>query len=318
MVGGYAGQLSLGQGIFYGLGASCGMLLVGAGISPWIGIVAGAALAVLVALAISFPCFRLHGPSFSLATIAFLEVFRVLAARSSPMLTLERVDASYGATSILHAASLEVRAGEVVTIVGANGAGKTTTLRTIAGFVTPTRGRILFEDEDVTRLSGHEMVARGVTLIPEGRQLFPEMTVRENLLTGAYRRAARERQSETLADVLDLFPRVRERLDQNAGSLSGGEQQMVAIARGMMARPKLLMFDEPSLGLAPIVVAQVFAVVDRIARTGATVLIVEQNVFHTLQVADRGYVLENGEIVLADASAALLDNDHVRRTYLGI
>ncbi|SFM83352.1 ABC transporter ATP-binding protein [Methylobacterium pseudosasicola] len=234
------------------------------------------------------------------------------------MLTLERVDAGYGATSILHAVSLDVRAGEVVTIVGANGAGKTTTLRTIAGLVRPTRGRILFEDEDVTRLSGHEMVERGVTLIPEGRQLFPEMTVRENLLMGAYRRAARERQTETLAEVLDLFPRVRERLDQNAGSLSGGEQQMVAIARGMMARPKLLMFDEPSLGLAPIVVAQVFAVVDRIVKTGATVLIVEQNVFHTLQVADRGYVLENGEIVLADASAALLDNDHVRRAYLGI
>ena len=234
------------------------------------------------------------------------------------MLTLERVDAGYGATSILHAVSLDVRAGEVVTIVGANGAGKTTTLRTIAGLVKPTRGRILFEDEDVTRLSGHEMVERGVTLIPEGRQLFPEMTVRENLLMGAYRRAARERQSETLAEVLDLFPRVRERLDQNAGSLSGGEQQMVAIARGMMARPKLLMFDEPSLGLAPIVVAQVFAVVDRIVKTGATVLIVEQNVFHTLQVADRGYVLENGEVVLADASAALLDNDHVRRAYLGI
>ncbi|GJE12361.1 MULTISPECIES: ABC transporter ATP-binding protein [Methylobacterium] len=234
------------------------------------------------------------------------------------MLTLERVDAGYGATSILHAVSLDVRAGEVVTIVGANGAGKTTTLRTIAGLVKPTRGRILFEDEDVTRLSGHEMVERGVTLIPEGRQLFPEMTVRENLLMGAYRRAARGRQAETLAEVLDLFPRVRERLDQNAGSLSGGEQQMVAIARGMMARPKLLMFDEPSLGLAPIVVAQVFAVVDRIVKTGATVLIVEQNVFHTLQVADRGYVLENGEVVLADASAALLDNDHVRRAYLGI
>lgn len=234
------------------------------------------------------------------------------------MLTLERVDAGYGATSILHAVSLDVRAGEVVTIVGANGAGKTTTLRAIAGLVRPTRGRILFEDEDVTRLSGHEMVERGVTLIPEGRQLFPEMTVRENLLMGAYRRAARERQSETLSEVLDLFPRVRERLDQNAGSLSGGEQQMVAIARGMMARPKLLMFDEPSLGLAPIVVAQVFAVVDRIVKTGATVLIVEQNVFHTLQVADRGYVLENGEIVLADASAALLNNDHVRRAYLGI
>ncbi|MFE1597627.1 ABC transporter ATP-binding protein [Methylobacterium sp. ID0610] len=234
------------------------------------------------------------------------------------MLRLEGVHAGYGATTILHDVSLEIGAGEVVTIIGANGAGKTTTLRTIAGLLTPTAGRITFEGEDVTRLSGHRMVERGVTLIPEGRQLFPEMTVRENLLMGAYRRAARARQAETLEEVLDLFPRVRERLDQNAGSLSGGEQQMVAIARGMMARPKLLMFDEPSLGLAPIIVAQVFAVVDRIVKTGVTVLIVEQNVFHTLQVADRGYVLENGEIVLRDAAKALLANDHVRRAYLGI
>ncbi|MBY0297001.1 MAG: ABC transporter ATP-binding protein [Methylobacterium sp.] len=234
------------------------------------------------------------------------------------MLRLEGVHAGYGATTILHDVSLDVAAGEVVTIIGANGAGKTTTLRTIAGLLTPTAGRITFEGQDVTRLSGHEMVERGVTLIPEGRQLFPEMSVRENLLMGAYRRAARARQAETLEEVLELFPRVRERLDQNAGSLSGGEQQMVAIARGMMARPKLLMFDEPSLGLAPIIVSQVFAVVDRIVRSGVTVLIVEQNVFHTLQVADRGYVLENGEIVLRDAAKALLANDHVRRAYLGI
>ncbi|GJD50865.1 High-affinity branched-chain amino acid transport ATP-binding protein LivF [Methylobacterium crusticola] len=234
------------------------------------------------------------------------------------MLTLEGVHAGYGATTILHDVSLEVGAGEVVTIIGANGAGKTTTLRTVAGLLAPSSGRITFEGEDVTRLSGHRMVERGVTLVPEGRQLFPEMTVRENLLMGAYRRAARQRQARTLDEVLDLFPRVRERLGQNAGSLSGGEQQMVAIARGMMARPKLLMFDEPSLGLAPLVVAQVFAVVDRIVRTGVTVLIVEQNVFHTLQVADRGYVLENGEIVLRDDARALLANDHVRRAYLGI
>ncbi|GJE02944.1 ABC transporter ATP-binding protein [Methylobacterium isbiliense] len=234
------------------------------------------------------------------------------------MLRLEGVHAGYGATTILHDVSLDVAAGEVVTIIGANGAGKTTTLRTIAGLLTPTAGRITFEGQDVTRLSGHEMVERGVTLIPEGRQLFPEMSVRENLLMGAYRRAARARQAETLEEVLELFPRVRERLDQNAGSLSGGEQQMVAIARGMMARPKLLMFDEPSLGLAPIIVSQVFAVVDRIVRSGVTVLIVEQNVFHTLQVADRGYVLENGEIVLRDEAKALLANDHVRRAYLGI
>jgi branched-chain amino acid transport system ATP-binding protein len=234
------------------------------------------------------------------------------------MLKLEGIDAGYGATTILHSVSLEVQAGEVVTIVGANGAGKTTTLRTIAGLLRPTAGRVFFEGQDVTRLAVHEIVDLGITLIPEGRQLFPEMTVRENLLMGAYRKAARDRQHQTLEEMLNLFPRVKERLEQNAGSLSGGEQQMVAIARGMMARPKLLMFDEPSLGLAPIIVSQVFEVIDAIVKTGTTVLIVEQNVFHTLKAADRGYVLENGEIVLSDRADALLNNDHVRQAYLGI
>lgn len=234
------------------------------------------------------------------------------------MLKLEDVHAGYGATTILHNVSLEVQPGEVVTIVGANGAGKTTTLRTIAGLLQTTSGRITFEGRDVTRLSSHEMVDLGITLIPEGRQLFSDMTVRENLLMGAYRKAARQEQDATLDHVLSLFPRVGERLDQKAGSLSGGEQQMVAIARGMMAKPKLLMFDEPSLGLAPIIVAQVFEVIDTITKTGATVLIVEQNVFHTLKAADRGYVLENGEIVLSDTAEALLHNDHVRQAYLGI
>lgn len=234
------------------------------------------------------------------------------------MLKLEDVHAGYGATTILHNVSLEVQPGEVVTIVGANGAGKTTTLRTIAGLLLPTSGRITFEERDVTRLSSHEMVDLGITLIPEGRQLFSDMTVRENLLMGAYRKAARQEQDATLDHVLSLFPRVGERLEQKAGSLSGGEQQMVAIARGMMAKPKLLMFDEPSLGLAPIIVAQVFEVIDTITKTGATVLIVEQNVFHTLKAADRGYVLENGEIVLSDTAEALLHNDHVRQAYLGI
>jgi branched-chain amino acid transport system ATP-binding protein len=234
------------------------------------------------------------------------------------MLTLEGVNAGYGPTTILHGVSLDVQPGEVVTIIGGNGAGKTTTLRTVAGLIRPTAGRITFEGRDVTRLAAHEIVDLGITLIPEGRQLFPDMTVRENLLMGAFRRAARDRAAQTMEEVLALFPRVRERLEQNAGSLSGGEQQMVAIARGMMARPRLLMFDEPSLGLAPIIVAQVFEVIDAIVKTGATVLIVEQNVHHTLNAADRGYVLENGEIVLADAAQALLTNPHVRQAYLGI
>lgn len=234
------------------------------------------------------------------------------------MLTLENIDAGYGPTTILQDVSLEVKEGEIVTIVGANGAGKTTTLRTIVGQIKPRAGKICFLGEDITRLPGHEVVDRGIILVPEGRQLFPEMTVRENLQMGTYRKAAREHQEQRLEEVLALFPRVRERLDQNAASLSGGEQQMVAIARGMMAKPRILMFDEPSLGLAPIVVSQVFDVVRQIAATGTTVLLVEQNVFTTLKVANRGYVLENGQVVLADTSEALLKNDHVRRAYLGI
>jgi len=234
------------------------------------------------------------------------------------MLEVSGVDAGYGATVILQDVSLKVDHGEVVTIVGANGAGKTTFLRTIAGLVTPRRGSVTFEGRDITKLAAHQIVDLGITLIPEGRQLFPDMTVRENLLMGAYRRHARDRQADTLDEVLALFPRLGERLEQHASSLSGGEQQMVAIARGMMARPKLLMFDEPSLGLAPIVVAQVFEVIERVAAAGTTVLIVEQNVYHTLKAADRGYVLENGRTVLNDTAEALLVNDHVRQAYLGI
>ncbi|MCA0964065.1 ABC transporter ATP-binding protein [Salipiger bermudensis] len=234
------------------------------------------------------------------------------------MLEVKNVDAGYGSTVILQDISLHVEPGEVVTIVGANGAGKTTLLRTISGLVKPRTGAITFEGKDITKLEAHDTVDRGITLIPEGRQLFPDMTVRDNLLMGAYCRHARDYQDDTLHEVLELFPRLRERLDQHASSLSGGEQQMVAIARGMMARPKILMFDEPSLGLAPIIVSQVFEVIAQVAATGTTVLIVEQNVFHTLKAADRGYVLENGRMVLTDDADALLQNDHVRQAYLGI
>ena len=234
------------------------------------------------------------------------------------MLELKGIHSGYGATTILHDVSLKVTEGEVVTIVGANGAGKTTTLRTISGLIQPTAGSIHFDGQDITQLSSHEVVELGITMIPEGRQLFPDMTVRENLKMGAYRKGARASQSQLMEEVLALFPRVKERLEQKANSLSGGEQQMVAIARGLMAKPRLLMFDEPSLGLAPIIVSQVFEVIDSIVKTGATVLIVEQNVFHTLKAADRGYVLENGEIVLTDDADALLENPHVRKAYLGI
>jgi len=235
------------------------------------------------------------------------------------MLELTGIEAGYGSTMILRDMSLNVSAGEVVTIIGANGAGKTTTLRTISGLIKPTMGTIRFDGDDITRMPAHEIVDRGIIMIPEGRQLFPEMTVRENLLMGAYRgRRTHGKTDSVLEEVLSLFPRVKERLEQNASSLSGGEQQMVAIARGLMAQPRLLMFDEPSLGLAPIIVSQVFSVIDAIVKQGTTVLLVEQNIFHTLKAADRGYVLENGRIVLADTAAALLDNEHVKKAYLGI
>ncbi|WP_163576831.1 ABC transporter ATP-binding protein [Halomonas faecis] len=234
------------------------------------------------------------------------------------MLRLNNVTAGYGATTILHDISLEVSEGEVVTIVGGNGAGKTTTLRTVSGLIEATAGSITFEGEDITHLPAHQVVNRGITLIPEARQLFPEMTVLENIQMGAYRPAAKTRYDQRLEEVLTLFPRVKERLHQQAESLSGGEQQMVAIARGMMACPKLMMFDEPSLGLAPIVVSQVFDVVKRIAESGTTVLIVEQNVYQTLKVADRAYVIENGRIVMDGQAEELMGDDHIRKAYLGI
>lgn len=234
------------------------------------------------------------------------------------MLRLNNVTSGYGATTILHHVSLEVNEGEVVTIVGGNGAGKTTTLRAVSGLIEATAGSITFEGEDITHLPAHQVVNRGITLIPEARQLFPEMSVLENIQMGAYRSAAKSQYDQRLEEVLTLFPRVKERLQQQAESLSGGEQQMVAIARGMMACPKLLMFDEPSLGLAPIVVSQVFEVVKQIAASGTTVLIVEQNVYQTLKVADRAYVIENGKIIMDGQAQELMGNDHIRKAYLGI
>lgn len=234
------------------------------------------------------------------------------------MLKLNNVHAGYDGTEILRGVSFEVNAGEVITIVGANGAGKTTTLRSLCGIVEPSQGTIEFEGERIDGSRPDQIVAAGLTLIPEGRQLFPYLSVRDNLLMGAYKRSARANYKQRLDDVLDLFPRVRERLEQNAGTLSGGEQQMVAIARGLMAEPKLLMFDEPSLGLSPLLVSQVFDIINKILELGTTVLIVEQNIVHTLRIADRGYVLENGEVVLSGTGQELLDNPHVKRAYLGL
>ena len=233
------------------------------------------------------------------------------------MLKLRDLSAGYGKSEVLRGVSLDVNVGEVVTLVGANGAGKTTTLKTLCGLVAASGGSIEFNGHSLLGMAPHEIVDLGVTMVPEGRQLFPFLTVEENLLMGAYKRSARAVRSQRLAEVLDIFPRVKERLPQFAGSLSGGEQQMVAIARGMMAGPKLLIMDEPSLGLSPLLVEQMFDVVRLVASRGTTVLLVEQNVFHTLKLADRGYVLENGSIALTGTGAELLGNPHVRRAYLG-
>jgi branched-chain amino acid transport system ATP-binding protein len=234
------------------------------------------------------------------------------------MLKLQGVSAGYGGTEIIRNISMEVNRGEVVTIVGANGAGKTTTLRTICGIVKPTSGTIEFEGNVISGLRSDQIVNVGLTMVPEGRQLFPFITVQDNLLMGAYKRGARDVAEQRMEEVLEIFPRLRERLTQLGGSLSGGEQQMVAIARGLMANPALLMFDEPSLGLSPLLVSQVFDVIDRIVSMGTTVLIVEQNIVHTLKIAHRGYVLENGEVTLTGTGAELLENPHVKKAYLGI
>lgn len=233
------------------------------------------------------------------------------------MLKVSNLTSGYGKTQVLNGLDFEVHAGEIVTLIGANGAGKTTTLKTLCGVIGSTAGKVEFEGRDVTNLTPYDIVDAGITMIPEGRQLFPHFTVRDNLLMGSYKRAARAIVNRKLDEVLTLFPRVKERLNQYAGLLSGGEQQMVAIARGMMADPKLLVFDEPSLGLSPLLVQQMFDIIRNVTDHGMTVLLVEQNVFRTLRLADRGYVLENGSIVLTGTGEELLVNPHVKKAYLG-
>jgi branched-chain amino acid transport system ATP-binding protein len=234
------------------------------------------------------------------------------------MLRVERLEVAYGRIQALWGVSFEVGQGEIVALVGANGAGKTTTLKTISGLLRPSAGSILLEGEPLERCTTVEIVERGVVHVPEGRKLFPEMTVRDNLLLGGYGRAARPRQRQRLEEAFAIFPRLRERERQLAGTLSGGEQQMVAIARGLMAGPRILMLDEPSLGLAPIVVEEMFGVIETINRAGVTVLLVEQNTEHALAVAHRGLVLESGRVALSGTGAELLASPQVRQAYLGM
>ncbi len=234
------------------------------------------------------------------------------------LLELADVSAHHGDLQALFGVSLEIRAGEIVAIVGANAAGKTTTINVVSGLVRCTQGRILFDGARIDGLPAHRVVERGIVQIPEGRQLFPYMTVRKNLEMGAYTKAARARRAETLAEVFDLLPVLAERRDQLAVSLSGGEQQMCAIARGLMARPRLLMLDEPSLGLAPLFVQRSFDIVRRIADSGVTILSVEQNVHHVLTLAARAYVLENGRVVMSGTGPALLADEGLRRAYMGL
>jgi len=240
------------------------------------------------------------------------------SAPREPTLLLEDVHTYYGSIHALKGVALEVHEGEIVTLIGANGAGKSTTLRSINGLNTPREGRIVFQGKDITRRPPHEIVQMGISQSPEGRRLFPHMTVLENLEMGAFQRNDRSQIKEDLDRVYSLFPRLAERKSQRAGTLSGGEQQMVAMGRALMARPKLLMLDEPSMGLAPIFVEKIFEIVNEINEQGTTILLVEQNALMALDAADRGYVLETGRVALADDAKALRENEQVQKTYLGI
>jgi branched-chain amino acid transport system ATP-binding protein len=234
-----------------------------------------------------------------------------------PLLELEDVHVFYGAIHALKGVSLRVESGQIVTLIGANGAGKSTTLRTISGLLRARTGSMRFEGKDIVRASSQRIVRFGIAQAPEGRQLFSRMTVLENLEMGAFQRRDRNEIASDLERVYELFPRLAERQAQKAGTLSGGEQQMCAIGRALLARPRLLMLDEPSMGLSPNLVDRIFEVISDINRQGTTVLLVEQNAARALEVADRGYVLETGRVTLTDTAAALRSNERVRASYLG-
>ena len=241
-----------------------------------------------------------------------------MSANAAPLLLeVEDIETYYGSIQALKGITIDVHEGEIVTLIGANGAGKSTTLRSINGLNHPRRGTIAFQGRDITHDPPHEIVKRGIAQSPEGRKLFPRMSVTENLEMGAFQRTDRGNLREDMDRVFELFPRLAERRSQKAGTMSGGEQQMCAIGRALMARPKLLMLDEPSLGLAPLIVTEIFRIIADINRAGTTVLLVEQNALMALDVANRGYVLETGHVALADEAKALAKNEDVRKTYLG-
>jgi branched-chain amino acid transport system ATP-binding protein len=233
------------------------------------------------------------------------------------MLTLQDVRVFYGAIQAVKGISLDVRERELVTIVGANGAGKTTTLRTISGIYRPKTGSITFEGRNLAALPSHEIVALGISQAPEGRQIFGSLSVRDNLMLGATRRADRASIGQELDYLVSLFPVLGERMNQSGGTLSGGEQQMLAIARALMAKPRLLLLDEPSLGLAPMLVNRIFAVISRLKETGVTILLVEQNARKALEIADRAYVMETGRIILEGDARELAANPEIEKAYLG-
>jgi branched-chain amino acid transport system ATP-binding protein len=234
------------------------------------------------------------------------------------VLKVEQLSVKYGAFYALRDVSLTIEDGNITTIAGANGAGKTTLINTISGVVKPVSGRLMFENVELTRMQGHEIASLGVVQVPEGRKLFPEMTVYENLMMGGYNQRARPLRAETMETVFQLFPVLRERSKQSARTLSGGEQQMLSIGRAMMAKPRLLMFDEPSLGLAPLLVREIFSSIEKLKSQGLTILLVEQNIRHSLQIADYAYVLETGQVVLQGTGREVMENEHTKKAYLGL
>ena len=234
------------------------------------------------------------------------------------MLKVSDIDVYYGDLQALRGVSIEVAGGEIVSVIGSNGAGKSSLLKTISGMLRPRRGSVSLNEKDISQAPSSRIVEQGISHVPEGRQIFPTMSVLENLEMGAQFPRTRKIRLDTMQQVFGYFPRLKERLNQKAGTLSGGEQQMLAMGRGLMSVPGLMMLDEPSLGLAPVLVSTIFEIIEKINRQGTAILLIEQNVFHSLKISNRGYVLENGQIALSGPGRELLENPHIRKTYLGL